>query len=98
MLRQCHRVCSTRYFVGEVVEAIVNNQWCDCKVLSVLPPTDEEIAQDAEVSGPQATYTNKGNTFVSFSLGGKRCRGERQGQPIQVQKVEEIVFAPRPPV
>ncbi len=37
--------------MGEVVEAIVNNQWYDCKILSVVPPTDEEIAQDAEVSG-----------------------------------------------
>ena len=26
---------SARYFVGEVVEAIVNDQWCDCKIIKV---------------------------------------------------------------
>jgi hypothetical protein len=26
---------NARYFVGEVVEAIVNDQWCDCKIIKV---------------------------------------------------------------
>ena len=37
---------SGRYFIGEVVEAIVNDQWCDCKIIRVIPPTAEEIEKD----------------------------------------------------
>jgi len=37
-----------RFFVGEVVEAVVKDQWCDCKVLRVIPPTDEEVTSDAK--------------------------------------------------
>lgn len=29
---------SARYFIGEVVEAIVNDQWCDCKIVKVTQP------------------------------------------------------------
>ena len=39
---------NVRYFVNEIVEGIINEQWCDCKVLKVLPPSQEEIDQDAE--------------------------------------------------
>ena len=31
-----------------MVEGIINDQWCDCKVLKVIPPTQEEIDKDAE--------------------------------------------------
>ena len=34
---------NVRYFVGEIVEGIINEQWCDCKLLKVIPPTQEEI-------------------------------------------------------
>ena len=37
-----------RYFRGEVIEAIVNEQWCDCKILRVVPPTEEEVKKDAD--------------------------------------------------
>ena len=37
---------SGRYFNGEVVEAIVNDQWCDCKIIRVIAPTAEEIEKD----------------------------------------------------
>merc|ERR1712024_381804 len=37
-----------RYFIGEIVEGIINEQWCDCRVLKVIPPTQEEIDKDAE--------------------------------------------------
>lgn len=39
---------NVRYFVGEIVEAIINEQWCDCKILKVLPPSQEEIDKDLE--------------------------------------------------
>ena len=39
---------NARFFIGEVVEGIINDQWCDCKVLKVIPPTQEEIDKDAE--------------------------------------------------
>ena len=42
------RFASGRYFVNEVVEAIVNEQWCDCKVIHAIPPTQQEIDKDAE--------------------------------------------------
>jgi bromodomain adjacent to zinc finger domain protein 1A len=30
---------SARYFKGEVVEAIVKDQWCDCKIIKVMHAT-----------------------------------------------------------
>ena len=39
---------NARYFIGEVVEAIINEMWCDCKIVKVIPPTQEEIDKDAE--------------------------------------------------
>merc|ERR1712020_222891 len=39
---------NVRYFVNEIVEGIINEQWCDCKVLKVIAPSQEEIDQDAE--------------------------------------------------
>ncbi len=38
---------NVRYFVGEIVEGIINEQWCDCKVLKVIPPSQDEIDKDA---------------------------------------------------
>jgi bromodomain adjacent to zinc finger domain protein 1A len=37
-----------RFFIGETVEAVIKDQWCDCKVLRAIPPTDEEVAKDAK--------------------------------------------------
>lgn len=37
---------SARYFKGEVVEAVIQEQWCDCKVVGVIPPTEAEIQAD----------------------------------------------------
>ncbi len=37
-----------RFFVGEVVEGVIKDQWCDCKILKVIPPTEEDIAKDAQ--------------------------------------------------
>ena len=31
-----------------MLEGIINDEWCDCKVLKVIPPTQEEIDKDAE--------------------------------------------------
>lgn len=46
-------VFMSRYFVGEIVEGIIDDpngqpRWCDCKVLKVIPPAQEEIDKDAE--------------------------------------------------
>ncbi|XP_059088369.1 bromodomain adjacent to zinc finger domain protein 1A-like [Tigriopus californicus] len=37
---------SARYFKGEVVEAVIQEQWCDCKVVGIIPPTEAEIEND----------------------------------------------------
>ncbi len=37
-----------RFFVGEIVDAVIKDQWCDCKILRVIPPSPEEIAKDAQ--------------------------------------------------
>ena len=37
-----------RFFIGEIVEAIIGEEWCDCKVLKVVAPSQEEIDKDAE--------------------------------------------------
>ena len=39
---------SGRYFKNEIVEAIINDQWCDCRVVEVLPPSQDEIDKDAQ--------------------------------------------------
>lgn len=39
---------SARYFTGEIVEGIIGEQWCDCKIVAVVPPTQEEIDKDAQ--------------------------------------------------
>jgi len=38
----------SRYFVGETVEAVIGNQWCESKITKVIPPTEQEILADAE--------------------------------------------------
>jgi bromodomain adjacent to zinc finger domain protein 1A len=37
-----------RFFTGEHVEGVINDQWCDCKIIRVVAPTEEEIAKDSE--------------------------------------------------
>jgi len=36
---------NSRFFKNEVVEAIIKDQWCDAKVIKVIAPTEEEIAE-----------------------------------------------------
>jgi hypothetical protein len=31
---------------GEVVEAVINDVWCDARITKVIPPTQEEIQAD----------------------------------------------------
>jgi len=38
----------SRYFVGETIEAVIGNQWCESKITRVIPPTEAEIKADAE--------------------------------------------------
>ena len=38
----------SRYFVGEIVDAVIGNQWCESTVLRVIAPTEEEIKADME--------------------------------------------------
>jgi len=38
----------SRYFIGETVEAVIGNQWCESKILRVIPPTEAEIKADAD--------------------------------------------------
>ena len=33
---------------GEIIEAVINDQWCDAKITKVIPPTQEEIEQDKQ--------------------------------------------------
>ena len=42
------RYAYNRYFKGELVEAVIGDMWCECKVLKVIPPTQEEIDKDKE--------------------------------------------------
>ena len=37
-----------RYFVGEIIDAVIGNQWCESTVLKVIAPTEEEIKADME--------------------------------------------------
>ena len=35
-------------FQGEIIEAVINDQWCDAKITKIIPPTQEEINKDKE--------------------------------------------------
>ena len=50
---------NVRYFVGEIVEGIINEQWCDCKLLKVIPPTQEEIDKDAAEEAEEEAKNKK---------------------------------------
>ncbi|QQP35806.1 Bromodomain adjacent to zinc finger domain protein 1A, partial [Caligus rogercresseyi] len=34
-----------RYFLGEKIEAVIGNMWCESIVKEVIPPTPEEIEE-----------------------------------------------------
>lgn len=38
----------SRYFVGETIEAVIGNQWCESKITRVIPPTEAEIKAEAD--------------------------------------------------
>lgn len=38
----------SRYFVGETVEAVIGNQWCESKITRVIAPSEAQIKADAE--------------------------------------------------
>ncbi len=48
-----------RFFVGEIVEAVIKDQWCDCKILRVIPPTQEEVDKDAAEEAEEAEKERK---------------------------------------
>ena len=64
---------NARYFLGEIVEGIIDEQWCDCKVVKVIPPTQEEIDKDAEEEAKEEenkkedSPTKKGKNKKTFS-------------------------------
>ena len=36
----------SRHFKGEVVDAVIGNQWCESRILRVIAPTAEEVAAE----------------------------------------------------
>lgn len=50
---------NTRFFKNEIVEAIIKDQWCDAKIVKVIPPTEEEIAE--AVKEAEAEEANEGS-------------------------------------
>lgn len=45
MIEDVFQYARERYFIGEMVEAsFMEESWCECHVLQVIPPTDQQIA------------------------------------------------------
>jgi len=44
-----------RYFKGEIIEAVISDQWCDAKITKVIPPTQAEIDADNENEDDEIT-------------------------------------------
>jgi len=76
---------SGRYFKGEVVEAIVGEQWCDCKVVGVIPPTQEEIDKDAELEREEQLKDEEG---------GGSGKAASSGSPSKAKKAKKSFFPP----
>ncbi|XP_034941274.1 bromodomain adjacent to zinc finger domain protein 1A isoform X2 [Chelonus insularis] len=57
MIEDIYQFARDRYFVGEMVEAcFADDSWCDCHILQVIEPTDEQIKayeKDSITSSPQ---------------------------------------------
>ncbi|XP_057338787.1 bromodomain adjacent to zinc finger domain protein 1A isoform X4 [Microplitis mediator] len=46
-----------RYFVGEMVEANLNNDvWCDCHILQVIEPTEAQLKEYAKENSQERQY------------------------------------------
>jgi hypothetical protein len=50
---------------GEVVEAVINDVWCDARITRVIPPTQEEIQADEAEDEVNNTLQRK---FIFISL------------------------------
>ena len=48
MVDDVYDFIKNRYFVDEIVDAVIGNQWCESTVLKVIPPTEDEIKADME--------------------------------------------------
>ncbi|XP_076765181.1 ATP-dependent chromatin assembly factor large subunit isoform X3 [Xylocopa sonorina] len=49
MIEDVYQFAKDRYFVGEMVEAsFTENSWCDCHVLQVIAPTEQQIKLSAK--------------------------------------------------
>ena len=48
-----------RYFKGEIVDAVIGNQWCESKILRVVAPTEAEIAADAAEQEDEVQEVNQ---------------------------------------
>ena len=64
---------SNRFFLGEVVEGIMNEMWCDCKVMKIIPPTQEEIEKDA-AEEQQEEESKKAKDNDSSPTKGKKAK------------------------
>ena len=76
--------------MGEIVEAVIKEQWCDCRVLRVIPPTAEEIQKDKEEEEAERLKENGGKEESPKS---KEKREKKSFQPLDhlfKYEVEEI--------
>lgn len=42
---------------GEIIEAVISDQWCDAKITKVIPPTQAEIDADNENEDDEVIFT-----------------------------------------
>ena len=78
-----------RFFKGEMVEAIVQGQWHDCRIVKVIPPSEEEIEKDR-----QEDEEEKNREEEAQKKNEVESKGEGEENKKKKQEKKEKIFFP----
>ncbi|CAG0901953.1 unnamed protein product [Darwinula stevensoni] len=81
------------YFIGDLVEAVIDDLWCDCKVIKVIPPNEAEIeewrASCKEESNADGEHESKGKALKDAELGPPACLYKYEVEEIPDEEEED---------
>ncbi|XP_043462023.1 bromodomain adjacent to zinc finger domain protein 1A isoform X2 [Leptopilina heterotoma] len=88
MLEDIYQYARDRYFVGEMVEAsFTEDSWCDCHVLQVIAPTEQQIKQYILENGsnPQERSPNPPAKLFHYEVEQLDCGDSDETQTMTVE-------------
>jgi len=85
-----HEFTKQRYFKGEIVEAVINDQWCDAKVARVIPPTQQEIDKDNEDDDDEICEVDENGSPTSPKKDNNKPKGASVPDHLFKYEVEEV--------